>query len=88
MSSKPASKIGQSLAFNVNHSFHCFSFNYVYEMEGVHLGDQAKYFCIPQKASARCVYKNNDFKIKYGGISLDASLTGLPFSAILISVIE
>jgi len=57
-------------------------------MEGVHLGDQTKYFCIPQKASARCVYKNNDFKIKYGGISLDASLTELPFSAILISAIE
>ena len=51
-------------------------------------GIRSNIFCIPQKASARCVYKNKDFKINYGGISLDASLTGLPFSAILISVIE
>ena len=50
-------------------------------------GTRPNIFCIPQKASARCVYKNNDFKIKYGGISLDASLTELPFSAIFISAI-
>ena len=47
------------------------------------LGGWLNIFRLPQKTPTRCVYKNNNLKVKHGGILRANCLTGLPFSAIL-----